>query len=193
MSHRLSPLLLAALLLVVSAGRLSAHHVLGLPHYKYGDEYPQIPYLEVIAQVGSTDLDFTYFPGIPRPGESVRFKLYIRDRETGEPYREPLRAEVVKRRFLRRPTQVAAPFEIRTGSGPEKNDYKFFLTFQEPEAYQVRVHFPHGGAVETIPFPVVIGKTDDRPLLFAAAGLLGLAVVAVAMVKRRRRGARGAG
>ncbi len=186
----LKRLLIVLAPLVALTSALYAHHILGIPHYKYSDEYPQIPYLEVIAQVGSTDLDFTYFPGIPRPGEAVRFKLYIRDRHSGEVFRQPLKVEVVQLHFLKGAQPVAEPFTIRTGTGPERNDYKFFLTFQAPEAYEVRVHFPNGEDVEVIPFPVVIGKTDDRPLIFAAAGILGIAIVSVAAVKKKQRRSR---
>lgn len=175
------------LLLLVFPAAASAHHILGIPHYKYSEDYPQIPYLEVLAQVGDHDLVFTHFPGFPRPGEAVRLKLYVHDRKTGEVFREPLSVTVVEKRFLRGAEPVAPPFEIRTGSGPERNDYKFFLTFSEPESYEVRVRFPTAVGDETVPFPVSIGKTDDRPLIFAAAGLLGATVVAVAVVKRRRR------
>ncbi|MDP6581329.1 MAG: hypothetical protein QF681_11785 [Vicinamibacterales bacterium] len=182
--------LLTLLLVAALPTVLAAHHILGIPHYKYGDTYPQIPYLEVIAQVGSTDLDFTYFPGIPRPGERVRFKLYVHDRETGEVFREPLQVAVVRTSWLGDDQVVARPFEIKTGVGPEGNDYKFFLTFEAAEAYQIRVSFPNGDQVEVIPFPVVIGQTDDRPLIIGAVGVLGLTVVVVGIVKRRRQPAR---
>lgn len=176
---------------------LQGHHILGIPHYKYGDDYPQIPYLEVVAQVGPTDLDFTYFPGRPKPGEAVRFKLYIHNRQTGEPFREPLKVEAFQVHFLSGATLISKPLTIRTGSGPEKNDYKFYLTFPQAEAYQLQLHFPTADGVEVISFPVTIGETDDRPLVLGAAGLLGLAILSVASVKkhqkrraRRRRGGR---
>lgn len=184
--HGARGMILAFLVFFSSAA--SAHHILGIPHYKYSEDYPQIPYLEVLAQVGDYDLVFTHFPGFPKPGEAVRMKLYVHDRKSGEVFRRPLPVEVLRRRFLRRAEPVAEPFEIRPGTGPEKNDYKFFLTFPAAEAYEIRVDFPFGDAVETIPFPVTIGRTDDRPLIFAAAGLLAAAVVTVAVVKRRRRG-----
>ncbi len=166
---------------------LAAHHILGIPHYKYSEEYPQIPYLEVLAQVGPMDLVFTHFPGFPEPGETVRLKLYVHDRDSGEVFRRPLVAEVVRKRFLRDAVPVAEPLTLRPGTGPEKNDYKFFLTFSEAEAYEVRLRFPVDGGFETIPFPVTIGRTDDRPLIFAAAALLAAAVVVVALTKKRRR------
>lgn len=178
---------LATLVLVTLPTVVVGHHILGIPHYKYGEDYPQIPYLEVIAQVGAMDLDFTYFPGRPKPGEDVRFKLYVHDRTTGEVYRDPLGVRVVRKTFLGGDTPISELFMIHTGSGPERNDYKFFLAFTEAEAYEVRVSFPNGDQVEVIPFPVTIGETDDRPLILGAVGLLGLTVVSVAAVKRRQQ------
>jgi hypothetical protein len=164
-----------------------AHHILGIPHYKYSEDYPQIPFVEIQAQVRAHELSFTYFPGTPKPGEAVRFKLYIRHQKTGEPFRRPLTVELYKKTAFGGRQQLGAPFTIRTGSGPEANDYKFFRTFDTAEAYEVRVLFASGGAaVETIPFPLTIGETDDRPLLAAAAGTLLLAVIVVAALKRSR-------
>lgn len=184
MSARPLFLLLLAAFATVTA---SAHHILGIPHYKYSDDYPQIPFAEVLAQAGPWDLVFTHFPGFPKPGETVRFKLYIHDRQTDTVFRDPLTVAVVRKRLIGGDEPIGAPLEIHVGDGPEKNDYKFYVAFDEAEAYELRLRFPNGEAVETIPFPVTIGKTDDRPLVFGAAGILAIAIVTVAVVKRRRR------
>lgn len=185
--RRANRVLLFSLVLAVTAGAAHAHHILGIPHYKYDENYPQIPYLEVVAQVGEYDLDFTYYPGLPEPGERIRLKLYVRNRKSGEVFREPLRVEVVRKRFLRAPEPASAPMTIRTGTGPESNDYKFFLTFPAAEAYELRVAFPSGEGIETIPFPVVIGRTSERPLILGAFLILVSAVCSVAWIKRRRK------
>ncbi|MBW2459349.1 MAG: hypothetical protein JRI68_32955 [Deltaproteobacteria bacterium] len=162
------------------------HHILGLPHYKYGDDYPQIPYVEILGQVDTKALHFTYFPGTPKPGERVRFKLYVKDQRTGEPFREPLRAVVVRKQTLQRAEQLEV-LELRTGQGPEGNDYKFFHVFDHPEAFEIRVTFPTSNGSEVVPFPVHIGVTDTRPLFGGAVAVLVLAIGTVAVVKRRRR------
>lgn len=182
-----------ALAALMAATPALAHHILGIPHYMYGDDYPQIPYLEVIAQAGPYDLDFTHFPGFPEPGERIRCKLYVRNRETGAPFREPLHVELARRTFPWGSRPAGDPFTIHTGDGPEQNDYKFFVAFEEAEAYEILVHFPNGDIMEEIPFPVVVGRTDDRPLILGAAGLLLAAVVSVAAVKRRKRARAGSG
>lgn len=182
--------ILGPLTLVVASAvafPVSAHHILGIPHYKYGEEYPQIPYVEVVAEVGTRQLVFTYWPGTPKPGDRVRLKLYVRDTVTGEPFREPLTANFVQRKFFSDDEVIAGPLTLRVGVGPEGNDYKFFHTFAAAEAYELQLEFPNGDSHELIPFPVSIGVTDDRPLLFGAVGVLACAVFTVAFVKRRRK------
>lgn len=174
-------------MIVAWAGAAQAHHILGIPHYKYGEEYPQIPYVEILAQTGSMNLHFTYFPGTPNPGERIRFKLYAYDRESKQPFREPLRVDVVRERWLLSDPVVAGPTEITTGMGPEANDYKFFFTFDDATSYKVRVYFPTADGVETISFPVQIGETDTRPLFGGALMVLFLSVGTVAFIKRRRK------
>lgn len=186
MSKRRLPVVLWFVAALLMAGNAHAHHILGIPHYKYGDDYPQIPFAEVLAQTPYTDIYFTYFPGTPRPGAEVRFKLYAKSRTSGEPVRVPLKVEVLRKRFLLSDELVRGEFEVRTGVGPEGNDYKFFLTFPAAEAYLVRVHFPDEGGLEVINFPISIGETDDRPVLFGAFGTLVGAVAIVAVLKRRR-------
>ena len=173
-------------------GEASAHHVLGLPHYKYGSEYPQIPFVEVPAQSGPHEISFTYFPGTPEPGQRVRFKIYVRNRDTGKPFRNPLTAQVYRKRFLRAAVAEGAPLAITVGRGPQRNDYKFYATFEAAEAYEVRVKFVWAEGTETIPFPVTVGQTDDRPLLLGTVLTLALTVVVVAVINRRRRARAGA-
>ena len=169
------------------AASASAHHILGIPHYKYGADYPQIPYVEVLAQVDQTDLHFTYFPGSPKPGERVRFKLYAVDRLTKKPFVEPLHVEIVRRRALAGDESVGEAFDIRPGVGPEANDFKFFRVFDDADAFDIVVHFPNGAQLEEIRFPFEIGTTDARPLFGGALAILSLTVVSVSVLKRRDR------
>ncbi len=178
-------LALAAVALV--AAPAAAHHIMGIPHYKYSEEYPQIPVLEVQALTHTSELHFTHMPGTPRPGEDVRFKIYAKRRSDGEPLTENMSVEVLRRTFFGGSEVVRELFEIEPGIGPERNDFKFFINFRDPEAYTIRLHFPEDGGTEVIDFPVVIGETDDRPLIAGAFGTLVVAAVAVGVSKRRRK------
>ena len=176
--------MLAASLVAAPA---AAHHILGIPHYKYSEEYPQIPFLEVQAQTPHSDVHFTYMPGTPRPGEDVRFKIYAKSRKDGTPRTAPMKVEVLKTTFFGGEEPIMDPFEIEPGIGPESNDFKFFLRFDEAESYTVRVHYPDETQIEVFNFPVTIGETDDRPLIAGAFGSLVIAAVAVGVTKRRRK------
>jgi hypothetical protein len=165
----------------------AAHHILGIPHYKYSEEYPQIPYVEVEAQTPHSELHFTYMPGTPRPGQDVRFKLYAKSLTDGTPRTPPMKVEVMKNSFIGDPEPVMEAFTIEPGVGPEANDFKFFLRFEEAEAFIVRVHYlDENDQTEVIDFPVTIGETDDRPLIAAAFGIIVFAAAAVGITKRRR-------
>lgn len=165
----------------------SAHHILGIPHYKYGTDYPQIPFVEVQATVEQYDMAFTYFPGTPKPGEAVRFKLYVRNRDDEKAFKEPLTVSIYQKTWIGEDRILVENMPIAVGVGPDGNDYKFYYTFDDAEAYEVRLNFPGSKGAEHIPFPVNIGETDDRPLIAAAVLLLLVAVVTVAVLKRRQK------
>lgn len=175
------------MMVALLAAPAAAHHILGIPHYKYSEEYPQIPFLEVQAQTPDSDVHFTYMPGTPRPGEDVRFKIYAKSRADGTPRTPKMKVEVLRKTFLGGEEPVMAPFEIEPGIGPEAHDFKFFVRFEAAEAFVVRVHYPDETQMEVIDFPVTIGETDDRPLIAGAFGSLVMAAVAVGITNHRRK------
>lgn len=183
--------LLTLCLALTACVSASAHHILGVPHYAYDENYPQLPFVEVMARSGDWDLRLTYYPGIIQPGERIRFKLYGRHVETKEPLRVPLTGLVQKVAWGQGAAALGEPFAIRVGKGPEGNDYKFFLEFPDYEAYQVlvRFEFPDGGT-EEIPFPVTVGVSDDTPLLLGALLVLVGAIITARVLKSRPRAAR---
>jgi hypothetical protein len=178
--------ILAAALLALVAGAAWSHHIIGIPHYAYDENYPQLPFVEIVATSGPWDIRMSYMPGIIEPGQRVRFKLYAVHRETREPLRKDLVGQVRRLRFGGSPEPVAPAFPIRVGKGPEGNDYKFFHEFPSYDAFEVLVRFEFpDGAVEEIPFPVTVGVTDDTPVLGGAILLVFFAAVVVRYLKGR--------
>jgi hypothetical protein len=168
-----------------------AHHIMGIPHYAYDKNYPQLPFVETTAQSGDWDLRLTYLPGVVEPGQRIRFKLYGKNRVSGDPLRVPLVGQARKVAFGSKPKPLGEAFPVRVGKGPEGNDYKFFLTFPDYDSYEILIRFEFpGGSVEEIPFPVAVGVTDDTNLLIGAVGLLCFAVICVRVVKTREAAAR---
>ena len=173
----------AAIILPLIATAALAHHQLGLPHYLYSEEYPQIPTMVVEADAEGYLVTFSIFPGNPLPGQTVRIKTYIKHKLTGEVYTQPIDMSVSRETFFGGNTEILEARQVNS----EYNEYKLSCEFLEAEKYFVNVTFePRSDFFEKIPFPVVIGETNFNliPILFGAAFLL--IFVAVGITKKSR-------
>lgn len=173
----------AWLLLLLTTNGFS-HHQLGLPHYLYSKDYPQIPTLVVEADAEGYLVTFSIFPGNPLPGQTVRIKTYIRHKQTGEVYTRPIEMSVSQETFLGGEQQILPSRKVTS----EYNEYKMSTEFPAAEKYYVNVTFePRPDFIEKIPFPVVIGKTNFNliPVFFGAVFLL--IFVSVGLTKKRQR------
>lgn len=134
-----------------------AHHQLGLPHYLYSEEYPQIPTMVIDAVAEGYLVTFAIFPGNPNPGQTVRIKVYIKNKITEDVYTQPIKIAVSSESFLRGESIIVEPRLVTS----EYNEYKMSYLFEDAEKYYINVTFePRDNFLETIPFPVVIGKTN---------------------------------
>lgn len=188
-SIRLALLLLAATLVAVSPRAALAHHILGLPHYSYKENYPQAPTLEYPATTGPYDVLMTSFPGQPVPGERTTIAFYIKDRETGLPYDRPVTLRVLQTATFGANTVVMEP----TMHEPSTNQHKFFLTFPTDAEYIVELTMDVEGQTEAIPFLLVAGEPSAASSVSIAGGIgLGafLLVVRAIRIKRKRSAAR---
>lgn len=169
---------------VAIASLAHAHHQLGLPHYLYSEEYPQIPTMVIDAEAEGYDVTFSIYPGNPQPGDIVRVSAYIKHAMTGAVYQKPVELSVSTVKFLRGERFFDDPKPV----APEYNEFKASYRFDEAEKYLVNVTFePRPGFFETIPFPVVIGKTQFSVVPIVAGVLFVGAFVAVGLTKKRGR------
>ncbi len=93
-----SNLVLAGVLLIaILTPRVAfGHHILGLPHYSYKENYPQAPTLEYPASSGPFDILLTSYPGKPKPGQSANLVFYLKNRNTDRPYDKPISVRVLQ-------------------------------------------------------------------------------------------------
>ncbi len=160
-----------------------AHHQLGLPHYLYSKDYPQIPSMVVEADAEGYMVTFSIYPGNPRPGETVRIKVYIKNKISGEVYTKPVQMSVSRETFLGGDKEIVAPREVVV----DYNEYKMSYEFSRAEKYFVNVTFePRDDFFERIPFPIVIGETNFSmvPVFFGAAFVV--IFIGVGFTKKRR-------
>ena len=180
-------LLIICVLLTVSLNAPAfSHHQLGLPHYLYSEDYPQIPTMVIDADAEGYDITFSMYPGNPKPGDTVRVSVYIKHRMTGKVYDKPIQISVSRERFLSGEGEFIAPRSV----SPAFNKYKISYQFDEPEKYLINVTFePRGDFFEKIAFPIVIGKTNFSiiPIVFGLVFLVTFALVGFTKKKRHTK------
>ncbi len=170
--------------LLVASPTVFSHHQLGLPHYLYSEEYPQIPTLVIDADVEDGYMvTFSVYPGKPMPGEIVRLKVYIKDKETGEAYTKAIKISVSTVKFLRGENEVLEPKLILS----EFNEYKLSYQFEAAEKYLVNVSFEaKEGVFEKIPFPIVIGETRFNIIPVILGGIFLVIFIVVGVTRKKK-------
>ncbi|MHC4441930.1 MAG: 4Fe-4S binding protein [Planctomycetota bacterium] len=166
-----------------------AHHILGLPHYSYKENYPQVPTLEYPATTGPYDVLLTSYPGKPVPGEPANLAFYIKNRNTNTPYERPITVRVLQTFTFGRnreilPATVVEPFE---------QPHKISTTFSEDGEYIVELHMEVEGATEVIPFLMIAGDPSATVSIIIAIGavlLIFIIIIRAIKIKRERRAAK---
>ncbi|NOY46432.1 MAG: hypothetical protein GXP50_13425, partial [Deltaproteobacteria bacterium] len=164
-------------------------HILGLPHYSYKENYPQVPTLEYPATTGPYDVLLTSYPGKPPPGEPANLAFYIKNRNTGEPYDKPVTVRVLQTYTFGRNRELQPAIRIE----PFDRVHKLTVTFDREGEYVVELALDVEGRTEVVPFRMVVGEPSSTASVLAAVGG-GLAVflIAVRAVRIKRRRAAGA-
>jgi ferredoxin-type protein NapH len=163
-----------------------AHHVLGLPHYSYKENYPQRPTLEYPATSGPYDILLTSYPGNPIPGEPTNLAFYLKNRNTSIVYANDVHVRVLQTSTFGDNVTIMTS----TAVTPFDNQHKFQCTFPDPAEYIVELSVMIEGRVEVIPFGIVSGQPTATASFVLAGGtfFVGLFVVIRAIrIKRKRR------
>lgn len=190
-AHRRSPKpkspvpALAILISFLFATPAAGHHILGLPHYSYKENYPQRPTLEYPATTGPYDVLLTSYPGIPVPGEPANLAFYIKNRVTQQVFSEPVTVRVLLTSTFGDNTEIMSP----ATRGPFDNEYKFHVTMPVDGEYIIELSMPVEGRIEVIPFLMIVGTPTATASLgvLAAMMLVGGFVTIRAVQKKRQR------
>lgn len=177
--------LMVLLMLSVFVNPANAHHILGLPHYSYKENYPQRPTLEYPATTGPYDVLLTSYPGVPTPGEPANLAFYIKNRETRSVYEKPVAVRILETSTFGDNVTVMP----RTERRPFDNEHKFQFAFPDDGEYVVELSMSVEGRTEIIPFLMVAGEPSST-MSFVIAGLVALVlsfIVVRAVQKKRYR------
>jgi len=174
--------LLAVLLPIVA----EAHHILGIPHYAYDEQYPQTPVLTYRVDAGAWEVKMTGYPGVPQPGERASLHVYVSHRESGKLFDAPVTLTVRRDVMIGDDPIIYGPIEAQL----EEAVYKFHPEFGEAANYVVRIHFDADGAPWDIDLPVVVGEPGSPWTVLAVVVVLlvlFLLVIRALRIKRARR------
>jgi hypothetical protein len=165
--------------LMIGSVSADAHHIRGIPHYSYRDNYPETPVYEIIDKVAHYEVVFTYY-SIPGQ-QALDLAVYIKDTVTLEPYTEP----VVFRVFGRHEDpDESHPF---TAYRNPTNVYKVGWVYEDDGDYHVRVTFTDSLKTHNILLDLSVG--ESRRSWFYLGGTFSLVlifIVLTAVVKRKR-------
>ena len=184
-TRRILSLCLVPTLLTCSA---TAHHILGLPHYSYKENYPQVPTLEYPARSGPYEILMTCYPGKPKPGEAANLAIYIKDETNGLPYNRPIQVRVLQTFTFGRNKDILPASAVPFFEQP----HEVSVTFPNDGEYIVELTMEVEGSPEIIPFLMVASEPSATVSVLVALGLflaLFLIVVRAVRIKRRRHAA----
>ena len=151
--HNLTSAALVLFVLAVLASPALAHHILGIPHYAYDEDYPQTPILTYKQNFGPHEITMTGYPGKPTPGEQCAYNVYITRLDNGEPFTGTVTLTVFKDNLLGADPIIYGPSDAEL----DQAVYKFHPRFEAEANYMARIEFFAEDAPWIIDLPVVVG------------------------------------
>ena len=173
------------ILVSVTCSTAEGHHIRGIPHYTYSENYPDAPKVDTVRVLDDVTLTMTYYEisGTTK----VDLSLYVKNNRTGKVFdgeviyavygknEDPLKAHAVK--------------ALRN----KNNMYKAGWVYHNKGLYFTRVTFEFGGRKINEVFPMQIGATEVNYWLLGLVGGSVLAlIVVVAVIKKLQTSGRDA-
>ena len=166
----------------------SAHHILGVPHYAYDEEYPQTPVLTYSVNAEGYMVKMTGYPGHPEPGERCSVHVYALSPELGAPFDGTVTMTVRRDRAFGKDPVIYGPVEAEI----EEAIFKFYPTYDAEARYLIDVTFDREGAPWTIRLPIEIGEPSSPwSVVFFGIGaaLIGFVLLRAFLIKASRNAA----
>ncbi len=164
---------------LVIGGSISAHHLRGIPHYSYKNNYPETPVYEVVETADNWTVTFTYYriPG----QQALDLAIYIRDSLSNEPYSGAVAFKVFG--------QHEDPTESHTLTAYRNptNIYKVGWVYEDDGIYYVRITFDDSLKTQNILFELSVGGENRVWYLLCGSVMIVVSMAAVVGVLRRKR------
>ncbi len=165
-------------LLFVFEGVSFSHHIRGLPHYSYKENYPQVPTFEETKINGNYEIIFSFFEIFDTGNTDLA--VYIKNKITGKPYGGKVTFTVFAEGENPRDTDSypAAP--------DMTNTYRVGWNHEKDGIYYLRISFvDDDGAERKEEFLMQIGKVPANWKLVGIASGGFLLLFAFVIIKKR--------
>ena len=186
-------------IVILFAAPANAHHISGLPHYGYAENYPQVPLTEQRIETHEFIVSFTtvFFQGIKRELSEIpydtQFYVHISNKEmigksTDISFKNPFDPEMKnasnsktvkdlsyngKQVLIISDKKNREVGRYSVSSASEEAIYRFRHYFKRPGTYSIKVLFYPQGEQETVTFPVKI----ESGRIFPMSAVIALAVI----------------
>jgi hypothetical protein len=158
----------------------SAHHIRGIPHYSYQENYPQAPAFEEFRESGPWLLQFTYWQ-IPSQ-DALDLALYVKSRDADKPYTGAVKLQVFKQ-GEDETNDINHPFNAYANP---RNIHKVGWVYEEPGIYIVKVDLGDGAEKISERFTIQIGTIPPNYWFLGGAVVVVVGLMAgVAIIKKR--------
>ena len=176
---------LTILSMLVLSRAPQAHHIMGIPHYAYSEDYPQAPVITYKVAAGPYILQLTGYPGRPIPHELTQMNAYIYNKANkADVFPGPLQAMVYQESMGKREV-VFGPVPARF----EEKMHKFSPIYGDAGKYIVRMEMQIEGQPYQVDMPILVGDPASplMQLLTWVASIFGLLIVLRAIKIKRAR------
>ncbi len=172
------PGVVLALLMTVAAAH--AHHIRGIPHYSYQENYPQAPLFEEFRDSGPWTLQFTFWP-IPAQ-KALDLALYVKHTATDVPYDGAVTFRVYQ--HGEDLSEGNHPFEATANP---RHIHKVGWVYEEDGIYYAEISLGEGGQAVKETFRFQVGKVKPNVIAIALiTACLLLLIATVAIIKKRQ-------
>jgi len=160
------------------------HHILGLPHYSYDENYPQVPVLEYETTMGPYSVLLQSYPGKPKPGDQTNLAFHIKNTEAKRSRTEPIKVRVLQTFTFGSNREVLSTTVEPIGEVL----YRIYPTFPDEGEYVVELTMDVDGEEQTVGFLMVVGDPSPTTSILVALGCgLGVFLITIRAIKKKRQ------
>lgn len=168
------------MLLLLITTTTYAHHIRGLPHYGYSENYPQIPTYEETRVVDRWEIIFSFIKIFET--RNCDLAVYIKNRNTGKPFNGIVTFQVFGER---EDPQKAHSVNARLDP---TNTFRVGWSYEKDGIYTLRIRFADGAQEYVEDFKMQMGEVGFQWLWLLLPGAVILILVVLIIVKRLKGG-----